>query len=333
MPLEIPQKTQRFQHNAQLNEILGELKALLAPVQDSLPPSEPCHPVGGIVGSPRSGTTIFLQWFASLGTFAYPTNVLTRFAYAPYVGALIQRMLFEPNLDFHGDFADIQTDINFSSDLGKSNGAIACNEFQHFFRNYMPNLELEWLDNAALASTDCYGITNGLASINKAFNKPFVTKVSILQLNLEYFAKHLPFMFWIHITRNPICTMQSIFIARERYYGNHQTWWSSKPKEYEWLKDMDVHHQIAGQVYFTDKSIKDALKNIPYDRWMAVQYESFCEEPETVYGILRDKYAALGCDLPSEYTGATSFKIRNEIRLPSQDIDALQSAYEKFSSQ
>jgi hypothetical protein len=325
-------RTDRFQDNAELNSLLNELALLLKPVQSSLPYTTPTAPVGSIVGNPRSGTTIFLQWMASLGIFSYPTNLLTRFAYAPYVGALIQKMLFDPKFDYQGDFEDLKSEINFTSELGKSKGTLACNEFQHFFRNYMPNFEIECLDDDSLNLVNCNGISSGLASIEAGLGKPFITKANILQFNLAYFEKRIPSLFWIHIVRKPIFVMQSILQGREQYSGNLKTWLSAKPKEFELLTKMDVYHQIAGQVYYIEKAIRHGLRHIPKSKWIEIEYESFCASPEDTYQDLCRKYKQLGYDLPKEYRGQSSFGQRNTIRLPSKKIDALQAAYSQFEN-
>lgn len=325
-------RTPRFTHNDNLNSLLGELKELLEPVQGTLHFTGPHSPAGCIIGNPRSGSTLLLQWLASLDVFSYPSNLLTRFSYAPYIGALVQKMLFDPEFDYQGDFKDIQSDINFCSDLGKSTGALACNEFQHFFRNYMPNIDLQWLDDAMLKKVDCDSIQSGLVSIEKAFGKPFVTKANILQFNLDYFDEHLPSMIWIYIARDPIFVMQSILEAREKYYGNRVAWWSVKPKEYEWLEKMDLNHQIAGQVYYTGKAIKEGLICVPESRKISIEYESFCSDPEEAYHQIIAKYSAQGCHLPPEYKGPSAFKCGNGIRLPREDIDGLQAAYHEFEN-
>lgn len=326
-------KSEQFRSNDKLNALLSELKELLFPVQMTIDcPSQPQWPVGCIIGNPRSGSTLLLQFMASTGVFSYPTNVLTRFSYAPYIGALIQKMLFDPEYDFHGDFADIQSQINFTSDLGKSKGALATNEFQHFFRNYMPNFDIEWLNNDALKKVDCKALTKGLASIEKAFERPFVTKANILQYNLEFFARGIPSLFYVYIKRVTIFMMQSIFISREKYYGARSIWWSVKPKEYEQLKDMDLYHQIAGQVYFTEMAIEDGLRYVADRNQLTIEYESLCEDPKAVYGRIIEKYAVLGCDLDHKYNGPKSFVYDNKICLSQEELDSLQSAYDDFAS-
>jgi hypothetical protein len=323
-------RTEQFQDNSKLNVLLDELAALLKPVQAGLHFKTPRAPVGSIIGNPRSGTTLFLQWIASLGCFSYPTNFLTRFAYAPYIGALVQKMLFDPAYDFHGDFKDLKSELNFSSELGKSKGALASNEFQHFFRNHMPNFDLEWLDDDLLEQVDCKGISSGLASIEAGLEKPFFTKANILQYNLDYFSRELPQLLWVHMTREPIYVMQSLLLAREQYCGNRSTWFSAKPREFNQLKDLDTYHQIAGQVYFTDQAIQDALASLPSNRWLTVEYESFCEDPGATYRALKEKYAALGSALPPAPKSMVSFEARNDLRLPGHEIDALVCAYRDF---
>jgi len=326
-------KSDQFRSNDKLNALLSELKELLSPVQMTIDcPSQPQWPVGSIIGNPRSGSTLLLQFMASTGVFSYPTNVLTRFAYAPYIGALIQKMLFDSGYDFHGDFADIQSQINFASDLGKSKGALATNEFQHFFRNYMPNFDVEWLNDDALKKVDCKALAKGLASIEKAFNQPFVTKANILQYNIEYFDREISSLFYMYITKVPIFIMQSILISREKYYGACNTWWSVKPKEYKELKNLDLYHQIAGQVYFTEMAVEHGLQCVSDRNQLTIEYESLCEDPNAVYKRIVEKYAALGCDLILEYNGPKSFVCGNEIRLPQKEIDSLQSAYDDLSS-
>ena len=126
--------------------------------------------------------------------------------------------------------------------------------------------------------------------------------------------------------------MQSILNSREKYYGTQNVWWSVKPKEYEQLKDMDLYHQIAGQVYFTDKKIEKGLQHVSVGDQLTIEYESLCENPKAVYKRIVEKYAVLGCDLDHEYNGPKSFVYDNKICLPQEELDSLQSAYDDFAS-
>jgi hypothetical protein len=323
-----------FKQNESLDKIINELKFLLHPVQKEKQKEFEQHkyPLSFIIGSPRSGTTILLQWLASLGCFSYPTNFLNRFAYAPYIGALIQKILFDPDFDYSNEFSDInKTAINFDSNLGKSKGALATNEFQHFFRNYMNNFDPQYLDNKQIKEVDFNGIRKGLSSIESVFDKPFIVKLWMLQFNLINFYKHIPNSLFIYIKREPIYNMQSLFLARKKYYLDTEIWWSVKPKEYKKLKEMDVYHQIAGQVYYTNKSIENELQYITPEKHITINYEDFCVAPEKYFNNIREKFEANGAFvIPKEYKGASSFISRNKIKIFKSEIYKLEKAYNYF---
>lgn len=325
-------KREQFKQNELLNTLLDELKVLLQPVQKEINHKfyDTKWPIGFIVGNARSGTTLLTQWLASLKIFSYPTNFLTRFAYAPYIGAMIQKMIFDNKYDFHGDFSDIQSGLNFNSDLGKSKGALAVNEFQHFFRNYVKDIDSGYLDNEALKLVDFAGMKKGLASIESVFNKPFITKAAILKYNINILSKEFKNSFFYYIKREPIFNMQSLLLARHRYYRSDKIWYGSKPKEYDSLKDMDIYHQIAGQVYFSNKHIQKELKKIHSKKYILIEYEKFCSEPEDYYQQICDKYRCFGYEINENYKGSTKFKVSNKLRLDKDQINKFDKAYKYF---
>lgn len=313
-------------------DLISELRSYLQPLQKEIEKSIQINdlPVSIIVGSPRSGTTLVTQWLASLGQFSYPSNILTRFAYAPHIGALIEKMLFDPEYDFHGDFHDIQSKLNFQSNLGKSKGAKAVNEFQHFFRNYMENFDPKYLSDDELKAVNTEGIVKGISSIVEVFGKPFVTKAFMLQYNLDYFIKQIPNLFVIYVKRDPICNMQSIYIARETYYKSKEIWLGARPKEYDELKDMDIYHQIAGQVYFTNKAIEKVLKKCAEKQYITIDYELFCQDPKSLFDKLILKYKQNNYVMDNTYNSLEEFNANNDIILPKGIIDNLNLAYKKF---
>lgn len=314
-------------------DLIAELRSYLEPVQHKLScPLEPKWPVACVVGAPRSGTTVLLQLLASTGAFSYPSNLVARFAYAPYLGARIQQMLFDPGYDSQGDFADIRSTVNLTSDLGKSKGALSTNEFQHFFRCHIPTYDPCYLSPDQLKETNFEGISKGLASLEYAFELPFATKAVLLQFNIPAFAERLPQLFFIYQTREPLLIMQSLLLARKRYYGNCNTWWSVKPKEYSLLKKMDVYYQIAGQVYFTEKAITSGLQAIPKERQMKVSYRDICKNPNLFLNMLAEAYKKLGCNLNIDSSSLPKLIYQDQTRLPTEDIESLKNAYDDFLS-
>ena len=329
---DVEQRTDKFKPNELLDRLIVELSRLLTPVQKQVNREfeVPQKPIGLILGSPRSGTTVLLQFFAACQTFSYPTNVLSRFAYAPYVGALIQKMLFDPEYDYLSELGDIQSYRIYTSDLGKSKGMLGASEFFHFWRKYIPRYLPEHIDETELENVDFADLSRSLASVESALGKPLVTKGLFLQYNLATFYERMPYLFFVRIVREPIYVMQSIWFSRLENYGSKEAWFSVKPREFKYLAKLDVYHQIAGQVYYTERAIEEGLAQIPEDRHIRTDYEGFCSNPRSLYMKMVDRYLALGCELDDCYNGPEEFKSSRQLKLPPDDIQRLESAYDDF---
>lgn len=327
-------RTAVFQRNVNLEILLTELSQYLGPLELEIEKRfiAPSMPPLFLVGNPRSGTTVFMQFLSLTGQFAIPTNLLSRFYYAPYLGAKIQQLLTDRRFDYKGQLTDFTCSFDPSSSLGNSSSALGPHEFTHFWRRFLPNYDLEFLNEEQLCYVDQDGLRKGIAAIEHVFEKPFAAKAFILQYNVDLLSSIFTKCLILYFARNSLFIMQSILKAREAYYGNREIWWSVKPKEYELLKDMDVYHQIAGQVYFTELAIEKGLRTTPAANQLMVQYEDFCKEPAMVYEQIRTKYSALGFELKPEYTGPVSFTSSNKIRIPEVDIAGLKAAYDDFKT-
>jgi len=84
-----------YRKQEELEALLREMEELFDGLELPFELQGPKFPPVFILGSARSGTTLVHQYLAHSGIFAYPTNTLSRFYYAPYVGAKIQQLLFE----------------------------------------------------------------------------------------------------------------------------------------------------------------------------------------------------------------------------------------------
>lgn len=325
-------RSAEFQPNPRLVELIGELRSMLEPVQaeQSARFTAPRRPVAVIVGCPRSGTTVLSQILAATGDFAYPSNFLSRFAYAPRIGAMIQKMLFDPDFDHRGELADIQSSSNFSSQIGKTDGALGISEFFHFWRKFFPNHDPGHLTEEQLDRVDTDRMRRELASIEAVFDKPFASKGMMMQYNLGFFAERVPELFFIHIRRRPRFLMQSVLVSRKKYYTSPRIWWSVKPKEYPWLADMDLIHQVAGQVLFTERAIDAGLAKVEDGRRLVCDYQTLCADPSGFYSQLRAKFDRLGCPL-DPYRLEQTFPCGDRDRLPAEEIEALQDAYTRMA--
>jgi len=328
-------RTTTYQKNDSLDQLLAELSQLLTPVEKIVEANIICPalPPLFVVGNPRSGTTLLMQFLASTGQFAVPTNLLSRFYYAPYLGGKIQQLLTDSRFDYKNEMTDLTGSPAYTSKLGKTVGALSPSEFNHFWRRFLPNYDPEYLSEDRCSLVDGDGLRRGVAAIEKVFEQPFAAKAVILQYNLDLLFHLFKNCLVVYIERSPLHIMQSILFAREEFYGNRDIWWSVKPKEYEMLKDMDIYHQIAGQVYFTKLSIENSFNHIPANNQLVVNYETLCHEPKSMYVQIADKYSLLGCKLSNRYTGSNSFKVSHQIKLSKQEVSSFESAYGYFCNE
>ncbi|WP_268743740.1 sulfotransferase [Methylophaga lonarensis] len=302
---------------------------MLEPIQQEVNQSfsNPEYPVIGIVGCPRSGTTFMTQLLAATGAVSYPSNLLSRFAYAPYLGALIQQLLMNPEYDLGNEFSDLRSRSEFSSNVGKTSGALGINEFFHFWRRFFPIHDPGHLTEAELGQVRIDNIRQELASIQSVYRKPFISKIMMLQYNLAYFAEKMPELKIIHVKRDPLYLMQSMSEARVKYYGSDNIWWSVKPKEYSFLKDASPATQVAGQVLFTERAIQNQIKDLPEDRWFEVSYETVCKQPREFIVNLADRFLMPEFVRDLSQIEAT-YKSGNTIRLSEHELKHLKKEYQ-----
>jgi hypothetical protein len=227
-------RTDAFRRNPNLEALIEKLNDMLhRRVESELDRFEaPRFPLILVIGGPRSGTTLMMQWLAASGCFAYPSNLIARFYKAPYIGAMIHEMLLNPKYRYKNDFEDIQPytiHSSFKSDLGKTEGLAAPNVFWYFWRRFFAFDDCPYLDESKRQSADVSGFVKELAAIESVFERPFAMKGIIINWNLDYINRLFRNMLFIHVRREPAYQMASILKAREQFRGDRRLWWGFKP--------------------------------------------------------------------------------------------------------
>lgn len=308
--------TAEFRKNPTLEQVLTELNDLLSVCQEEVNRhyTSPNFPILLIMGVPRSGTTLLLQWLAESGHFAYPSNVISRFFRAPYIGARVQQMLVEH--DYRNEITGFGKTEPYTSQHGKTKGATAPHEFWYFWRRFfalvgnaglLPPEKLERIDVAHLNAE--------LASLEAALTKPLAMKAMLLNWHIPFLNSSFERALFIHVKRDPLYVMQSIMKGRREYFGSEYTWYSFKPPEYGWLKELDPVTQVAGQVHFTLRTVEAGLSQVDNSRKITIEYERFCREPALVWETLRSRLATQGYRLEDQYEGPHQFRARNTVRV------------------
>jgi len=323
-------RTAEFRKSATLEQLLAELNGLLAVCQEQVNRqyTRPRFPLLLIVGLPRSGTTLFLQWLAESKQWGYPSNIISRFYGAPYIGARVQQILIEH--DYKNQIADFQKTEPYSSSLGTTRGATAPHEFWYFWRRFFPLAEdADVVPPAALANVDVARLNAELATLEAAQGKPLAMKAMLLNWHIPFLDTAFEKVLFVHVKRDPILVMQSILEGRRQNFGSEDRWYSFKPPEYRWLKELDPVHQVAGQVHFILKAVEEGLSQVAEPRKLEIDYEQFCQNPAEVWQRLQSRLAAQGYALEGTYQGPDRFEATTTVRVSPERWASFQDALVK----
>jgi hypothetical protein len=235
------------------------------------------------------------------------------------VGAKIQQLLTDPRYNFRNEILDFNSEINFSSDNGKTKGALAPNEFWYFWRRFLPFDSLDYLPGPELRTkANLTGFRDELNALANLFQKPFAMKAMIMNQNIPELAEQFEKALFVWIRRDPIFNIQSALEARKRQYGDIHTWYSFKIKEYPKLKDLPPLESVAGQIAAINRAVEDGIAGLPEHKKLIVQYEDFCQRPEHYYNEITrrlvEQNGVAAADVPA-YSRETSFSNTNHWRL------------------
>ncbi len=326
-------RTEEYARSSTLEDLLKELNDNLASANGHyLKALDERFSTIFLVGTHRSGSTLFLQWLSKAGLVAYPSNLLSRFYGAPLVGAKIQQLLTDPRYNFRDEILDFNSNLNFSSDNGKTKGALAPNEFWYFWRRFLPFDELDYLPTDKLTQkANLSGLRDELNALANIFEKPFALKAMIMNQNIPELAEQFDKPLFIWIRRDPIFNIQSALEARKRQYGDIDTWYSFKIKEYPLLKDLDPLESVAGQIAAINRSVEQGIAVLPDHKKLVIQYEDFCERPEFYYHEITRRIVeqdGVGDKHVPAYVGEASFSNTNRWRLVEYSQQDAARAYE-----
>jgi LPS sulfotransferase NodH len=330
----IQQRSKKYRKNEKLEALLKEINTYFEPIEEQRIAvfARPKNPVVFITGSPRSGTTLVMQFLSQTGKFGYPSNFISRFYNAPYWGVQLQNLLTHPKYDFNKEFFDLQPTHSFSSYLGKTQGLLAPNEFWYFWRRffYFPQNSNQ-MSPEFLSSVDTALICRELSAMEDAFGKPLVFKGMMMNWNLDFMLEMLDGKaIFVFIEREPAYNVQSLLKARQSFWTSYETWYSFKPPEYKELIRFDAVKQVAGQIHYTNKAIRESLEAMPRANRIFLQYETFCQSPTEFLQTLSDSYRELGASHDMRFGSYESFTPTNTVRVSSKRWESILEAVDFF---
>lgn len=292
-------RTQEFQRNKELEDLLQRLGEILSEAEAKAVSvyKKPEFPVVMVHGCARSGTTLLMQVLAGTGRFSYPTNFISRFYEAPYIGSLVQLMLTDKKYSFRNEFSELDIDgISFFSSLGKTTGLLAPNEFNYFWRRFYELGDLPDSRQGNISRDKCKKLLSELASLEDAFGKPLLLKGLVMNWHIRHLAETIDNSVFLHIKRDVLFNAQSLLEARKKFYGTIDEWYSLKPAEFPFLTKRDPYYQATGQVIYTNRAIDQGLNHVPDDRKLQINYQQLCTNPVEVVMAVFSLLNRNGCN-------------------------------------
>lgn len=254
-------------------KLLQQINELLAPLeqQQIAQFNTPRLPVIFVIGAPRCGHTLLSQLLASSGAFCYINNFTARFWLAPFLGAKLSLAL---GIDTESDGE------GFVSNYGRTTGWNDPHEFGNFLRRWIKFSDSHRAERGYLEPSVAANFAREVAAIETIYNRPLMLRNIIYGLNIDVLYSVFPNSVYVVCRRDPLYQAQSILLARISVLGNREEWWSLRPKEYTLLQSSPYDEQIAGQIFYSYKGIKQGMEKIPSGRILKINYSDLCSQPK-----------------------------------------------------
>lgn len=262
-----------YRKDPNAERVLAKANQRLAGLERELvaPFDAPLYPTLFVVGAPRSGTTLLSQLLLTRFEFGYVSNLAARFWMAPCIGAMLA-----------GQIRDTSRPpaVGVTSDLGATPGYEGPHEFGYFWRRWFRYGETHDIEDTTVQVADRALLRRELAAIESVFDRPLLLKNLVCSFHIGFLAQTLPRAIFVHCRRDPVYAAQSILLARMKYHGGRDAWFSVKPAEYKRLRTLPYPEQIAGQIYYTRQAVERLFQALPESRALDVDYEALCREPD-----------------------------------------------------
>lgn len=309
-------KSRQDEHkkNDALENIFPELEQILGTAENNLLDrfTAPKQKMVLIVGCARSGSTLLYQYLANSNFFFFPTNFLSRFYYAPYIGYRIQQALID--FDLKGEiFPKPEKEDSFKSVLGKTKGPKQPHEFWYFWSRFFKFKDDQKLSESEIEDVDWSLFLKELHALEKLSGKPILMKAMNLNWNLLDLKSKLPNVHFVFIKRDIVYNAQSLLVARKKFFGDYKKWYSFKPPNYNDLITLTPEAQVVEQVLATNLAIENQLNQLDESDYSMIDYETFCENPSALITSLQQKDIHVQTNNSEPFVNGNSQKVSDDM--------------------
>jgi hypothetical protein len=263
----------KYRKNPAQENFMERLNRALAPLEEEMQFDGPLKmPVIFVVGVPRSGTTITTQILSQGLDVGYVNNLAARFWMNPLIG-----------VRFAEQVLGNKRESTFASEYASTGNLTDIHEFGYFWRYHLKLSGIE--DILARDFSDdrinWEELIRSLSSLQHYFGKPMVFKNIFGAYCMGIFASKMPTL-WVNVERNPMDNALGVLRARRNILADPSIWWSTVPLDYDELKGLTPHGQVAGQVATLRQFYRKELDGLPTANRFDFAYDDLCRSPKDV---------------------------------------------------
>jgi Sulfotransferase family len=220
-----------------------------------------------IVGSSRAGTTFIYEALARYLPVTYFTNLSALFPRAPLTASrLFQRRPNTPKRSFRNYY-------------GTTSGLAGPNDGFHIWNRWLGNERYrapQTLTEHAIA-----GMRQFFAAWTQTFGRPLLNKNNRNADCIALLGRVLPEAFFVVVRRDPADLAQSLLVARQHVQGDKRRKWGLLSVDQQDAKDpLGYVDNVCQQIANVERKITEDCQTLPDTRFINVQYERFCADPD-----------------------------------------------------
>lgn len=230
-----------------------------------------------VVGAPRTGTTLVSQALANCFDVGYFTNLNAMFPRAPLAAETL--------------FGGRHVEQDYDSLYGVTAGLAGINAGFHFWDRFLGSDRYAPAESLSAQRQrqllDFFQCWCGLTG------KPFLNKNNRNLACAEMLAEALPNAVFLCVNREPLQVVQSLIQARKWVQGDPCRAWGLFAEAARDDSEAAVVDAVCNQVERNLQSVTAARRSIPSERWLEIEYESFCGDPVGSIDAVRRKFSFL----------------------------------------
>lgn len=242
------------------------------------------HPVF-IIGAPRTGSTILYQLLTFFLNISYFDNLTNLCRNNPYFGMQISNLVYKD-----------KGHNSFKSHYGRTEKLHDPSEFGQFWRKWIGN-DIDYVDSNDVSKDGINKMHNYLYAIINNWSKPLLIKNLYFSQRLKLIKEIAPDSKFIIIEREPLYTVQSLYVGYTKNAKSLNDWWSIRPVNFKEIEVLPPIERITKQIYYLEKQMYEDLKMYPKSGILRIQYEFLDNNIKNIVQISKE---FLGANLRTE---------------------------------